>query len=193
MLKTVRPQFDKCTVQRIAPLKLGSERHGKNDVRARADLNMEVTLFRRFGSKANLLRTAILNDVTQFGGEAGIPHTGDVEADLNHVVNAYAGILKRRGRMIPLLLAELPRHPELADVVEVPHLLLDRIAELVARYQGEGVLIAEPPMRAVASLLAPLLVPALLGRLAPAQTREPLDVGAHVAAFLHGHRAAEAE
>ena len=148
----------------------------------------EVTLFRRFGSKANLLRTAMLAEVEGFGGPEGIHYSGDVASDLVHVVRAYGALLERRGRLVPLLLAELPRHEELADVVAIPQRLMGSIAELVARYQGEGVLVEEPPLRAVASLLAPLLMPAILGSHAPPGAHTELDPELHVARFLDGHR-----
>jgi AcrR family transcriptional regulator len=148
----------------------------------------EVTLFRRFGSKANLLRQAMLAELESFGGPEGIRYSADLRADLCHLVRAYERLLERRGRLIPLLLAELPRHAELAEVVELPQRLLGSIAGLVGRYQKEGALIEEPPIRAVASLLAPLLMPALLGDHAPEAARAPLDVEAHVDAFLGGHR-----
>ncbi len=146
----------------------------------------EVTLFRRFGTKANLLRKAMLTEVENFGGSDGIPYTGDLHADLTHVVRAYAELLRRRGRMVPMLFAELPRHPELREVVGPPLRMLESVGELVARYQREGLLESEPPMRAVAALLAPLLIPTLLGEHAPEALRGAWDAEEHVRGFLHG-------
>ncbi len=153
-----------------------------------ADIN-EVTLFRRFGTKAGLLKRALLDELEHFGGAGGVEHTGDLEGDLERIVSAYAELLRRRGRLIPIVLAEVPHHPELAEVVAIPQRIIAAISALVARYQREGLLEPEPPIRTVAALLAPLLVPALLGEHSPDHAmRQPLDARAHVIAFLDGRR-----
>ena len=149
----------------------------------------EVTLFRRYGNKASLLRAAMLAELEQFGGEAGLPSSDDVAADLEAIVRGYQGLMSRRARLVPILLAELPRHPELAEVAEVPRRLLSAICDLVARHQAAGRLVAEPPFNGVAALLAPLLVPAMLGEHAPEGSRaKSFDPVAHVRRFLDGRR-----
>ena len=45
-----------------------------------ADIN-EVTLFRRFGTKAELMRAALRSEVDSFVG-VGLEPTGDIRADL---------------------------------------------------------------------------------------------------------------
>lgn len=149
----------------------------------------EVTLFRRYGTKARLLRAALLAEVEAFGGPQGVRHTGDVAADLERVVDGYLTLLRRRGRLIPLILAELPRHDELAEVVEVPQRLLMAVGAMIARYQHDGVLRVEPPMQSVAALLGPLFIPALLGDHAPDEVRSAtVDPARFVSAFLDGRR-----
>lgn len=166
-------------------------RHGyagatTKEIAEEAGIN-EVTLFRRFGTKANLLRGAMLAELEAFGGPEGLSPTGDVLADLVRVVESYQALLHRRGRLLPTLLAELPRHEELAEVADVPRRLIGAISELLAAYQREGVLVEEPPFRTAASLLAPLFVFAVLGPFAP-PVAEPFDARAHVEAFLQGRR-----
>lgn len=145
----------------------------------------EVTLFRRFKSKANLLRAALIAEVEAFERE-DVLDTGDIEADLRRIVHAYQRLLGRHGRIIPVVLSEASRNPELREVLEVPRRLLGRIAALLAAYQQRGLLRHEPPLQAVACLIAPLLMPSLLGELPDPAFRDPLDPAAHVEAFLHG-------
>jgi len=150
----------------------------------------EVTLFRRFGTKAELLRAAMLAQLERVLPPTGLPCTDDVVADLEHVVTAHHGLVSRHGRLVPLLLAELPRNPELADVVAIPQRLLSAIAELLRHHQLAGRLRAEPPFAAVAALLAPVLIPVMLGEHAPPEVQNhEFDARAHVLAFLDGRRA----
>lgn len=153
-------------------------------IAAAAGVN-EVTLFRRFGNKANLLREAMLRELSAFEEAGGARHTGDVHADLERIVALYQGLLERRGRMVPTLLAELSRRPELREVVDVPERVIGSVAVILGRYQQEGVLEPEPPLRAVANLLAPLMVMQVMQHV---HHREipPLDVEDHVRRFVRG-------
>lgn len=147
----------------------------------------EVTLFRRFASKANLLRAALLAELESFQSTE-LEYTGDVAVDLRRVVVAYQRLLERRGRLIPVLLSEASRQDELKEVLAIPRELLGKVGALLLRYQSEGVLRREPPLQAVAALVAPLLLPALLGANLPdAALSQPIDAQAHVNAYLHGH------
>jgi len=139
----------------------------------------------KFGNKANLLREAMLRELSAFEEAGGAHHTGDVQADLEHIVALYQGLLERRGRMVPTILSELPRRPELRDVVDVPQRVTGSVAVILARYQHEGVLEPEPPLQAVASLLAPLMVLQVMQHVQGLEIPR-LDVEAHVRRFVRG-------
>ncbi len=156
-------------------------------IAAAAGIN-EVTLFRRFGNKANLLREAMVRELSVFEEAGGARHTGDVVADLERIVALYQGLLERRGRMVPTLLAEISRRPELREVIDVPERVIGSVAVVLARYQQEGVLETEPPLRAVASLLAPLMVMQVMQH-AHGMEVPPLDVADHVRRFVRGRAA----
>lgn len=158
------------------------------EIAAAAGIN-EVTLFRRFGTKANLLREAMLRELSAFTGPEGVRHTGDLHADLVHIVELYRALVHKRGRLIPVLLAEVSRSPDLRTVVEIPQRAISAIAEVLARYQAEGALVREPPLQAAAALLAPILVAAVVAGLPSGPTLGPPAIEEHVARFLGGRKA----
>lgn len=151
----------------------------------------EVTLFRRFNSKAELLAQTMQREAEAFGTKSGVRCTGNLQADLLRVLSAYSQLLQRRGSLIPILIAELPRHPELAPILDSPRQILGNIATMVRRYQERGELIDEDPMVSVSALIAPLVLPKLLGQYAPLPVQADLDLDAHVHAFLEGRRSCE--
>ena len=70
------------------------------EIAAAAGIN-EVTLFRRFESKARLLRAAVEGEVSRLEAEHVTEPTEDVAADLERVCRFYAGLLQRRGSCWP--------------------------------------------------------------------------------------------
>ena len=88
------------------------------EISAAAGMN-EVTLFRRFGSKEQLLRAVVEQEAQRFS-LMGIEYTGDLEGDLVRVVCFYRDLMRARGRIIAMLINEIPRQPELTDVMETP-------------------------------------------------------------------------
>lgn len=148
----------------------------------------EVTLFRKFGSKANLLREAMLRELAVFEEAGGARYTGDVHADLQRIVALYQGLIGRRGRLVPALVSELPRRPELREVMEILQRVIRSVAMVLVRYQQEGVLEPEPPLHAVAGLLAPLMVMQLVHHGSPMQGLElpSLSVEDHVRRYVRG-------
>jgi AcrR family transcriptional regulator len=162
-------------------------------IAAAAGIN-EVTLFRRFGSKQKLLKAAVEQEAAAFAA-AGIEYSGDVAADLLRVVHFYQHIVEDRGRLIAVLLAEVPRQPELLELMQTPLEIMARVGALLERYQAEGALIKEPPMQAFMALVGPLFLGGILGYvsggragMAPAA----LDASAHVQRYLGGRAAGQA-
>lgn len=148
----------------------------------------EVTLFRRYGSKVALVEAALEGLVAGFEAAGGARYSGDLRADLLRVVELYRDLVTRRGRLIAVMLGELPRTAELRPLIERPQRIVRAVARLVARYQREGALRREPPLQAVASLLGPLLVAGMLAThdLLRPELPEAVD---HVERFLDGRRA----
>ncbi|RMG93394.1 MAG: hypothetical protein D6706_15370, partial [Chloroflexi bacterium] len=85
-----------------------------------------------------------------------------------------------------VLFTEIPRHPELSDLIKRPVEMMNVIGRLLARYQAEGVLRPEHPLHAVAALLGPLMVMNLIRNVRSDMAPPPLDLAAHVEGFVNG-------
>lgn len=156
----------------------------------RAGVN-EVTLFRRFGSKSALIRAAIER---QFEGlqAQSMRYTGDIEADLADLAREYRRALEVAGPAARVLLTEVASHPELAESVDVARRLFGSIAELLARYQAEGLLRPEPAAALIPAFLGPIAMPLLLPDLrvtTEGLPGAPFDPRTHVLRFLYGRAA----
>ncbi len=151
----------------------------------------EMTLFRKYESKSKLVKKAILSIIEQTDFEAATQYTGEVAADLLRVVQSYQDSAVKHGQLIFILISELPRHPELADLLDMPSEIFSGIGRLLARYQSEGVLQSEPPLQTVAVLLGPLMYATMLRSALPNGDLPPLDLRSHVTRFLEGRRVAQ--
>lgn len=154
---------------------------------AAAGIN-EVTLFRRFGSKKNLLMAAVEQEAEYFVA-AGVDYTGDLEADLLRVVQFYQHLVQTRGRMIAMLMTEIPRQPELLEVMQTPLTIIAKIGALIGRYQHEGALVKEPLMQALISLIGPLFMAGIFGFVQPDLFKEPFEPAQQVQRYLQGRAA----
>jgi AcrR family transcriptional regulator len=146
----------------------------------------EVTLFRKYGSKAELIKRTIGSLVEQSGFESATQYTGDIHADLVRVLKAYREGVIRNEHFFFILFAELSRNPELADSFSQPLGLFQSIGQLLAHYQSDSVLKAENPLHSVASLLGPLIYFSMISRSAGYTSMPPIDMDAHVQYFLEG-------
>lgn len=144
----------------------------------------EATLFRRFGTKEGLLQAALRAEAATFTSETA-GYTGDLRADLARVVGAYQRVMEHRGRLALNVLAELPRRPELREVMEAPSAAMGGVALLLQRYQTEGQLRGETPWEVLLPLLSPVLLAGALNQLHPTVVGS-FDAGAHVERFLSG-------
>ncbi len=150
----------------------------------------EVTIFRRFGSKAGLVAAAFEREASAIASVV-VDYTGDLHADLLRMVDAIWDATGRRKNVIPAILSELAINDELRSAAEHSIAEVGRVAEILARYQLEGALIAEPPLQAYASLVGPLVYLGIVSRLLP----EPpaVDLETHVRNYLHGRALKETQ
>ncbi|MDX1414727.1 MAG: TetR/AcrR family transcriptional regulator [Candidatus Promineifilaceae bacterium] len=146
----------------------------------------EVTLFRKYGSKAELIRQAMTAMAEQLDFESETRYTGDVRGDLLRVVEMYQETAEEKGQFIYTIILEVQRYPELEEAVAKPVEMFKRIGQLLARYQEEGVLKQEHPMQALAGLLGPLIATNIMRSAAKDIPFPPLDLAAHVQFFLNG-------
>ena len=144
----------------------------------------EVTLFRRFGDKRQLILAAIHADISRLA-DTGLTTTGDIEADLIRVVEYYSDIYQHRNGLVGTLLLEGARNPNVAALIKEPLGAMSRLAEIFAGYQRAGQMVEEPTEFAVQALLAPLLVITLLRRVTSSEIAVP-DARTVVQRFLRG-------
>lgn len=146
----------------------------------------EVTLFRKYGSKVQLVKQAISSIVEQSDFKSAAHYTGDLAADLTRVIAAYQAAAVQHGLFFSALISEISRYPALTDSFDEPLSIFQSIAQLIARYQEEGELRQENPLHAVAALLGPLMYVAMMRSGMPNESLEPVNLISHVAFFLKG-------
>lgn len=150
-----------------------------------ADIS-EVTLFRKYGNKAKLIKQAITAVTEQINFKSEVRYTGDVAADLLRVTQMYQGAVDKNGQFIYAIILEIHRNPELIDVIDKPMGMFNSIGQLLARYQAEGIIKQEHPFSAVAGLLGPLMATNMIRGAAPGIPLPPVDLPSHVDCFLNG-------
>jgi AcrR family transcriptional regulator len=155
------------------------------EIAAAAGVN-EVTLFRRFESKARLVQAAIHRDLAETTAALQAP-TGDLEADLLAVLERYCATYRTHAALPLVIILEVTRNPELAELIAEPAAAQLALRELVAGYQASGQLIDEPPALAVNALLGPLLAHAADTQLGIAAASAP-TARALLDGFLRGRR-----
>ena len=145
----------------------------------------EATLFRKYGSKAELFEKAINQQMADTPLNR-LAFTGDLEADLLKIVEAYMATYKIFGPVIPALLVELPRHPELIETLSRPLSNVQNIAHILQQYQEQGDLKPEAPLAAVNALIGPLLIQQMLQHAGVTPSPPEIELDGCVEAFLSG-------
>lgn len=153
------------------------------EIAKRAGVN-EVTIFRKFGNKKQLIHAAIAAHAD--AALQSVHFTGDLEADLVHLASEYNRALSEMGAILLTLLSEIPRDPELQVGLRGIDDVYVRIAGLLGRYQDEGALRDEPVDAMVMGFTGPVLMSHLAPILPSAPTRAPFDAQRHVDLFLTG-------
>lgn len=145
----------------------------------------EVTLFRRYGSKARLFERAIATRLVDTPLNR-LAFTGDLEADLLAIVQAYLLTNEAHGDIVPMILIEVSRHPELQPSMSVPLRNLQGVIGVIERYQEEGMLSAESPLTTISSLLGPIIIGQMFRRANLSPAVPTIDPKRYVGAFLRG-------
>ena len=146
----------------------------------------EMTLFRKYGSKVELVKLAISSLVEQTGFELATEYTGNIRADLLRVLRAYQETVIVHERFFFALFAEFSHTPELTDSFSQPLGLFQAIGKLLLRYQTEGMLRPENPLHSAASLLGPLLYFSMIEHSVGGPTMPPMEIETVIDNFLDG-------
>lgn len=182
---------DESTIYRAAInvlMSRGYEGATTREIAALSEVN-EATLFRRYGSKSNLLARAIecqLSDTPL----NHLAYSGDLQSDITAIVEAYVETYQIHGDFVLILIQEVPRNPDLRPASEVLLRNLQPALGLLRRYQVEGKLKPEAPLAALVSLIGSVMLLLTFGRSGIELGIPDLDASAYAAAYLKG-RAAE--
>lgn len=185
------------TAQRLmtAALRLIGDRdyHGATTRAIAAEAGVsEVTLFRRFRSKDELVAAA-LTMLTEDFRSAGAEPTEDVAADLIRLGESYQRFVDQLPGLVARLLAEVAAQSEIGGLVA--RLIADNAesaALMVEHHQQAGRLVPAPPEAVLAAFLGPILLGATIGGVGVAtpqlRSPSPMDVVGHTRRFLEGYR-----
>lgn len=164
----------------------GYERATTRGIADAAGIN-EVTLFRRFTSKQNLLRQAVRASFAGFALDLDAPGD-DVAADLLTIVSYYSRLYETRGGVVLTLMREAKFNPEVAAVLAEPEKLLERVDAVILHHQRRGALVEEPPRHTFFALVGPVMMRSIARKVDQRATQAPADPQAVVRRFLDGHR-----
>jgi len=151
-----------------------------------AEVN-EVTLFRKYGNKAGLFEKVIEHQLADTPLNK-LVYTGNLDADLLAIVNAYVETNETHGNIIPLLLIEMPRYPDLQGSFNTPWKNLQGIIKIIQKYQKQGQLKNESPLACLTALIGPILVSQMIHHANLNLPVAALDTQAHVDSFLNGRK-----
>jgi AcrR family transcriptional regulator len=147
----------------------------------------EVTLFRKYGSKAGLFEKVIEHQLADTPLN-NLVYTGDLNSDLLAIVEAYIETNETHGNIIPLLLIEMPRYPDLQGSFNTPWKNIQVIINIIQKYQKQGQLKNESPLACFTALIGPILVSQMLLHANLNLPVPAIDSQAHVEAFLQGRK-----
>ncbi|MCP4415609.1 MAG: TetR/AcrR family transcriptional regulator [Chloroflexi bacterium] len=162
----------------------GYENATTKDMAAAAGIH-EATLFRKYENKMKLVALAIEKQFSMVS-LAKLAYSGNLEADLRAIVQAYIDTYEMYGAIILTILTEIPRHPELAEAISIPLANTQNLIKIIVQHQTQGQLKQEPPLTSLSVLLGPLMINYMFGRANPDVPMQTIDPQNYVNAFLHG-------
>lgn len=146
----------------------------------------EITLFRKFGTKAGVVVAAIRHMLGDGRMDEMFRYSGDVRSDLSRIVSLYLQMVKKNGQFLFILMSEIPRCDELGEVLEIPLELMSNFSGLIIRYQDEGVLVRESVQESVSSLIGPLMYEGMMYNARNKMGSFQVDGDIYVEKFLTG-------
>jgi AcrR family transcriptional regulator len=165
----------------------GYEAATTKDIAERAGVN-EATLYRRYNTKAELVRTALADQLGQspFGHLSG---SDDARADIALIVKAYIETFETFGAVVMALMNDAKQSAELQSATSALLPNLQNAAGIIARHQVAGRISPGNPMAKLLTLIAPV---AMVGLAPPPMRRligeiHDLDPVQIAADFLDGH------
>ncbi len=146
----------------------------------------EVSLFRKYESKQNLVKMAIEYIVVSYFQSKNLEYTGDLENDLVSILSTYREAVDENGDFISALLMEASRNPDMGGMFDHVMQLFKSIGEILMHYQKEGRMKNEHPLHAVISLLSPIIMTSLIRRIRPDSGVPPINLEEFIEHYLEG-------
>ncbi len=174
----------KATVQLFA--ERGYEGTTTQEIARQAEVN-EATLYRRFGSKPNLIGEALQHCLAT-SPFADLTASDDIQADLLAITKAYEKTFQAFGGAVMTLMTEMSRNDELqaASAALMPNLM--NAAQIIASHQAKGTLKQGHPVQLLVSLIAPMMVSGMMGRSRTVLNVPTISSQQIVEGFLKGHQ-----
>ncbi len=147
----------------------------------------EATLFRKYGNKLGLIKRAFEHQFST-APLSKVLFTGDLQADLYSILEAYVATNDAIGGIMPIVLLEIPRYPELKGILQNALDNIQRISDIIVRYQNEGLLKKEPPQISVNVLLAPILLNQMFNMSDIDMPIPSIDLHEYIETFLSGRQ-----
>ena len=148
----------------------------------------EITLFRKYGTKAALTKKALGRLFKDEKIKSAFKATGNLASDLIRIVDVYQNLFSRYGNFLVVLIVEVPRSPELKDLLEIQAQVAGGFTSLISHYQQDGQLREEPAHLFMSALLGPLMYEGMLHQARPETPAPRLDSAAYVERFLDGRK-----
>ncbi len=165
----------------------GYEAATTKEIARRAGVN-EVTLYRRFGTKAELIKAALGAELSTspFGH---LTASDDVMADITAIAAAYLETFNSFGAVVMMTMAEVAKTPEFRDALAALMPNLQNAAEIIARHQAAGRITPGNPFSKLLALIAPLAMTGFLARIGggPVSDLDQIDPAEVAGDFLRGH------
>jgi len=147
----------------------------------------EATLFRKYGNKPGLIKRALEHQFST-APLSKVYYTGDLQADLYSILEAYVATNDAFGEIMPTVLLEIPRHPELSNILKTALANIQKLVEIIVRYQKEGLLKKEPPQISINVLLAPILLNKMFHRADIDMPLPSINLHDYIETFLNGRQ-----
>lgn len=147
----------------------------------------EATLFRKYRNKEQLFIKAVywyfssvsLNNIT---------FTGNLKADLEQISFYYVDTSKYQGYLVPLLLLEVSRHPELSEAIDILKQNMAKIVNIFEKYQKRGEIRSDmSPEMTMNAFLGPFFTHQLGIRSGFISSAGPVSHEKFISLFLEGY------